>query len=109
MTKSNSSISVEDVSLKVHRRISLWILSLNSTMSIRGPERWVGKRICLWLFFLLLTPGLTIFTLIPLLGRIAPTQWHDQLPILENATSMFIQAMDQGIVIPLCILAGILL
>jgi hypothetical protein len=43
------------------------------------------------------------------LGRIAPTILQDQIPALENVTSMFIQAMDLGVVIPLCVLAGILL
>jgi hypothetical protein len=43
------------------------------------------------------------------LGRIAPTILGDQIPVLENATTMFIQAMDLGLVVPLCVLAGILL
>ena len=30
-------------------------------------------------------------------------------PCLENVTSMFIQAMDLGLIVPLCVLAGILL
>jgi hypothetical protein len=43
------------------------------------------------------------------LGRIAPTLFQDQIPTLENTTSMFIQAMDLGIIVPVCVLAGILL
>lgn len=43
------------------------------------------------------------------LGCIAPTMLQDQTPMLENVTSMFIQAMDLGVVVPLCLLAGILL
>ncbi len=43
------------------------------------------------------------------LGRIAPSLFGDQIPLLENVTSMFIQAMDLAIVVPLCVLAGILL
>lgn len=43
------------------------------------------------------------------LGRIAPTILQDQTPMLENVTSMFIQAMDLGIIVPLCVLAGVLL
>ena len=31
------------------------------------------------------------------------------IPVLENTTSMFIQAMDLGIIVPVCILSGILL
>jgi len=43
------------------------------------------------------------------LGRIAPTLLGDQIPNLENTTSMFIQAMDLGIIVPFSVLAGILL
>jgi hypothetical protein len=43
------------------------------------------------------------------LGRIAPTLFQNQIPTLENTTSMFIQAMDLGIIVPVCVLAGILL
>jgi hypothetical protein len=43
------------------------------------------------------------------LGRIAPTLFQDQIPTLENTTSMFIQAMDLGIIVPLCVLGGFLL
>lgn len=43
------------------------------------------------------------------MGRIAPTITQQQLPPLENTTSLFIQAMDLAIVVPLCVLAGVLL
>jgi hypothetical protein len=43
------------------------------------------------------------------LGRIAPTLFQDQIPMLENVTSMFIQAMDLGLIVPLCVLSGVLL
>ena len=43
------------------------------------------------------------------LGRIAPTLLGDEIPALENVTSMFIQVMDLGIIVPLCVLAGTLL
>jgi hypothetical protein len=43
------------------------------------------------------------------LGRIAPTLFQDQVPLLENVTSMFIQVMDLGLIVPLCVLSGILL
>jgi len=43
------------------------------------------------------------------LGRIAPTIFQDRIPALENTTSMFIQAMDLGIIVPLCVLSGSLL
>jgi hypothetical protein len=43
------------------------------------------------------------------LGRIAATFVPETLPALENSTSLFIQVMDLGIVVPICILSGILL
>ena len=43
------------------------------------------------------------------LGRIAPTLFQRQIPALENTTSLFIQAMDLGIIVPVCFLAGVLL
>jgi len=54
------------------------------------------------------------------LGRILPTLAWDSLslwerggvrgiPALENTTSMFIQVMDLGLVVPVCLLSGILL
>ena len=43
------------------------------------------------------------------LGRIAATFAPGNIPALENTTSMFIQAMDLGLIVPLCLLAGILL
>ncbi len=43
------------------------------------------------------------------LGRIAATFAPGAIPALENTTSMFIQAMDLGLIVPLCVLSGILL
>jgi len=43
------------------------------------------------------------------LGRIAATFQLGAVPALENTTSMFIQAMDLGLIVPLCVLAGVLL
>lgn len=43
------------------------------------------------------------------LGRIAATFSPGSIPALENTTSMFIQAMDLSLIVPLCALAGILL
>lgn len=54
------------------------------------------------------------------LGRILPSiaglplsTWENGsitgVPVLENTTSLFIQAMDLGLIIPVCILSGILL
>ena len=43
------------------------------------------------------------------LGRVASTFVPDAIPALENTTSMFIQVMDLSIIVPVCILSGILL
>lgn len=43
------------------------------------------------------------------LGRIAATFTPGTVPALENTTSMFIQAMDLGLIVPVCLLSGILL
>ncbi len=40
------------------------------------------------------------------LGRVAATFTPDAIPALENTTCMFIQAMDLGIIVPLCVLSG---
>jgi hypothetical protein len=43
------------------------------------------------------------------LGRVAATFAPGAIPALENTTSLFIQVMDLGIVVPLCVLSGSLL
>ena len=43
------------------------------------------------------------------LGRIAATFKPGAIPALDNTTSMFIQAMDLALIVPLCILGGVLL
>ena len=49
------------------------------------------------------------FLMLMWLGRIAPTLLQGQVPAMENVTSMFIQAMDLALIVPLCVLAGVLL
>lgn len=73
--------------------------SLPARFSDRLPRGWIAGL----LFF---AGG---FLLLAWLGRIAPTVFGDQTPALENATSMFIQAMDLGLIVPLCLLSGVLL
>jgi len=57
--------------------------------------------------------GMLIFTAAFLalawLGRIAATFSPGAVPVLENTTSMFIQAMDLALIMPLCVLAAVLL
>lgn len=43
------------------------------------------------------------------LGRIAATFVPGAVPLLENTTSMFVQVLDLGIIVPVCVLSGILL
>lgn len=63
------------------------------------PRRWIAGV----LFFA------AAFLTLAWLGRIAPTITQTQLPPLENVTSLFIQAMDLALIVPLCVLAGVLL
>ncbi len=84
-----------------------FILSMMSfdlkTLRAHFSEKLPRRGIASLLFFA------AAFLALAWLGRIAPTVLQDQPPILENVTSMFIQAMDLGIIVPLCVLAGILL
>ena len=70
-----------------------------SHFSDRLPRGWIAGL----LFFA------ASFLTLAWLGRIWPTLVPDQIPALENVTSMFIQAMDLALVVPLCVLAGVLL
>ena len=49
------------------------------------------------------------FLLLAWLGRIAPPLLQGQTPVLENTTTLVIQAMDLGLIVPLVILSGTLL
>lgn len=73
--------------------------TLPQHFSQRLPRRWIAG--------LLIATGL--FLTLAWLGRIAATFSSNQAPPLENVTSMFIQAMDLVLVVPLCFLAAILL
>lgn len=72
---------------------------LPDQISSRFPRNWIAGL----LFFA------GAFLTLAWLGRIASALSPGTIPSLENTTSMFIQAMDLGIIVPLCILAGILL
>lgn len=84
-----------------------FVLSMMSfdlkTLPAHFSENLPRRGIAILLFF---AAG---FLTLAWLGRIAPTISQDQIPILENTTSMFIQAMDLGIIVPMCVLAGVLL
>lgn len=79
--------------------MSFDLKTLLAHFSEKLPRKWIAGL----LFFA------AAFLLLAWLGRIAPTIFGDQIPMLENVTSMFIQVMDLGVIVPLCVLAGILL
>ncbi|GAP06438.1 hypothetical protein ATHL_01292 [Anaerolinea thermolimosa] len=63
------------------------------------PRRWIAGL----LFFT------AAFLSLAWLGRVAATFTPGAVPALENTTSMFIQALDLGVIVPLCGLSGVLL
>lgn len=73
--------------------------TLPGKFSERLPRGWIAG-------VLFLIGG---FLLLAWLGRILPPIFKDQVPYLENATTMVIQAMDLGLIVPLATLSGILL
>jgi len=86
------------------------INALPSHFSAKLPRGWIAG----FLFFA------AAFLTIAWLGRIVPTMavlpasslqagGVAGTPALENTTSMFIQAMDLGVIVPVCVLSGVLL
>ena len=73
------------------------------TLPSRFDDRLPRRAIALLLGFA------AVFLSVAWLGRIAATWTSDQAPALENVTSMFIQAMDLAVVVPLCVVAAVLL
>lgn len=79
--------------------MSFDLASLPEHFSERLPRRWIAGL----LFFI------GTFLLLAWLGRILPPILQGQTALLENATTMVIQAMDLGLILPLVVLAGIFL
>jgi len=79
--------------------MSFDLKTLPAHFSEKLPRRWIAGL----LFFA------AVFLAFAWLGRIAATFAPGNIPALENTTSMFIQAMDLALIVPLCVLAGILL
>ena len=79
--------------------MSFDLKTLPAQFSEKLPRGWIAGL----LFFA------AVFLSFAWLGRIAATFAPGAVPALENTTSMFIQAMDLGLIVPLCVLAGILL
>ena len=75
------------------------LAGLPQRFSARLPRGWIAGA----LFF---GGG---FLLLAWLGRIVPPLLQNSLPVLENTTSLVIQALDLGLIVPLSILSGILL
>ena len=73
--------------------------TLPQHFSERLPRRWIAG-------LMFLVGG---FLLLAWLGRIAPPLVQGETPALENTTTLVIQAMDLGLIMPLAILAGVLL
>ena len=79
--------------------MSFDLRTLVNQFSEKLPRGWIAGL----LFFA------AAFLSLAWLGRVAATFTPDAIPALENTTSMFIQAMDLGIIVPLCVLSGVLL
>lgn len=89
--------------------LSLWafVLSMLSfdlkTLPDHFSEKLPRRGIAALLFFA------AAFLSFAWLGRIAATFQPGAIAALENTTSLFIQAMDLGLVVPLCVVSGVLL
>ncbi|MCX7976285.1 MAG: hypothetical protein N2646_04345 [Bellilinea sp.] len=79
--------------------MSFEVNALPARFSQKLPRKWIAGL----LFFA------AAFLSLAWLGRIAQTFAPGTIPALENTTSMFIQAMDLGIVVPVCVLSAVLL
>jgi hypothetical protein len=79
--------------------LSFDLKALPAHFSEKLPRGWIAGLLFVAAAFLLLA----------WLGRIAAANAPGAIPALENVTSMFIQAMDLALIVPLCILAGVLL
>lgn len=87
--------------------LAAFVLSMMS-FDLRELERHFSERLPRgWIAALLFLVG--GFLLLAWLGRIVPPLLEGQTPPLENTTTLVIQAMDLGLVMPLAILSGILL
>ncbi len=79
--------------------MSFDLRTLPARFSERLPRGWIAGLLLVTAAFLALA----------WLGRIAATFAPGAIPVLDNVTSMFIQAMDLALIVPLCLLAAVLL
>jgi hypothetical protein len=73
--------------------------TLSQHFSDKLPHEWIAAL----LFFI---GG---FLIIAWLGKVLPPIFQNTQPVLDNATTFVIQAMDLGLIVPLAVLSGILL
>lgn len=79
--------------------MSFDLTDLPRHFSARLPRGWIAA-----LMFLV-----GCFLMLAWLGRIVPPLLQNQTPVLDNTTTLVIQAMDLGLIVPLAILSGVLL
>jgi hypothetical protein len=79
--------------------MSFDLKSLPQSFSEQLPRKWIAA-------LMFLVGG---FLSLAWLGRIVPPLFQNQTPVLENATTLIIQCMDLGLIVPLAFLGGILL
>lgn len=91
------------VGLSLYALILVFMSFDLSTLPSRFSPKLPKKSIAGLLFFA------ALFLTLAWSGRIAAAYRPGTAPLLENTTSMFIQAMDLSVVVPLCVIAGILL
>ena len=80
--------------------MSFDLASLPGRFSEKLPRGWIAGLLIVSAVFLLVAW---------LGGRILPTITQDAIPAMENTTTMVIQAMDLGLIMPFAMLAAILL
>ena len=71
------------------------------------PQSFSEKLPHNWIVGLMFIVG--SFLLLAWLGRIVPPFFQNQTPVLENTTTLVIQFMDLGLIVPLAFLGGFLL
>lgn len=84
-----------------------FILSMMSFDLEDLPRRFSDRLPRRWIAGLMFVVG--GFLLLAWLGRIVPPLLQGGTPVLENTTTLVIQAMDLGLIVPLAILSGVLL
>lgn len=84
-----------------------FILSMMSFNLVDLPRHFSEHLPHGWIAGLLFLVG--GFLLFAWLGRIVPPLLKNETPVLENTTTLVIQTMDLGLIVPLAILSGILL